>query len=694
MKATFPLFLILLAFYSGGAQKVSTKSFRISPLAECTETESKKAQKFLDEGMNRKNSKEERIEALRKAVEEDPDLSQAHYLLGLESLRTALSKGVSLKPAQNYLKECIRLCPEFHFEPYYFLAEISLGRAEYAESVKYFEKYYELSASSVDPLDDSREDEIKLDYEYAKFFDDAYKNPKPFNAARVSQVCTEDDEFLPLISPDNESMLLTRRYTVKSEVKASLLSEKELFSEKFVKAKLVNGKFEEGDPFPSPFNENESWHYGGATVSLDNKHLYLTICKPSSMGYTNCDIYQADLHFGIEPKSRIEGYYWSNLRSLGDKINTPNGFESQPSISADGQTLYFTSDRGDNAGLEIYYSTKNDNGNWTEAKNIGPPINTPYNDKTPFIHSDSRTLYFASDGHLGFGGLDVFYTKQNDDGTWQKPVNLGHPINTGEDEQAFVVSTDGKRVYYSAKDKDRPQSIEIWTFELYKEARPDKVVFVKGQLTDDVGNPVEGGRVELKTMQSKQITTVDVSNEDGKYAAVVAVRDNEDVVMNIKADGKAFQSKLIEVEEEGDMQPRASDEELVLETFQDIDVEVEELEEGGVYKINDIYYSSNSAEITKNSKAILDEFALYLLENGSMRIAIHGHTDNVGKAEKNLVLSADRAFSVKQYLEVQGVEGSRIEYKGFGETVPFASNETEEGRALNRRTEFLILSVE
>ena len=693
MRSAFLAILLFLISVTSYSQKVTNKSFKITPSSECAETENKKAKKFLEEGMNRKNSKEERVGALRKAIEEDPDVGLAQYLIGLESLRTSMSKGTSLKPAQGYLKECIRLCPNFHFEPYYFLAEIALGRSEYAESIEYFEKYYELSGSSVEPLDDDREDEIKLDYEYAKFFDDAYKNPKPFNARRVGAVCTEDDEFLPLISPDNESMLLTRRYSIRSEVKASLLTDNQTFSEKVVKAKLVNGKFEEREPFPSPFNVNEGWYYGGATVSLDNKHLYLTICKPAGMGYTNCDIYQADLHFGIEPKSRIEGYYWSNLRSLGDKVNTPNGFESQPSISADGQTIYFTSDRGENSGLEIYYSKKNQNGDWMEAQNIGSPINTPYNDKTPFIHSDSRTLYFASDGHLGFGGLDVFYTQQNDDGTWKKPVNLGHPINTAQDEQAFVVSTDGKRVYYSAKDKDYPQSIEIWTFELYKEARPDKVVFVKGQLKDDSGYPIENGKIELKTMQSKKITAVDVSDEDGKYAAVIAVRDNEDVVMNIKADGKAFQSKLIEVEEDDDdMKSRTGDEELVIETFQDIDVEVEELKEGGVYKINDIFYSSNSADITQQSKAILTEFALYLQENDSMRIAIHGHTDNVGKDEKNLVLSADRAFSVKQYLETQGVNGSRIEYKGFGETVPFASNETEEGRAKNRRTEFLILS--
>jgi len=687
------LFFLCLAATSMAQYRVSTKSLRIAPLTECQGSEDKKAQKKLEEGKDRKLDKEERVEALRDAIEEDPDCAEAYYLLGLESLRSALSRGSSFKSADEALKQTIRICPEFHYEPYYYLGLIALGAKEYDAAVKYYEKYYELSGASTDPLDETREEEIKLDYAYAKFFQSVYKNPVPFEPVRVEGVCTDDDEFLPLITPDNESMLVTRRYSFASEVKTSVLSDATQFSEKFVTAKRLRGEvFDEGDPYPAPFNENVSFRYGGATMTIDNRTVYLTICKPASMGYVNCDIYTADLKFGRDPRTKLDGYYWTDLENLGEKVNTEDGFESQPSISADGKTLYFCSDRGDNAGLEIYYSNKGPNGNWQEAKNIGPPVNTPFNDKTPFMHSDSRTLYFASDGHLGLGGLDVFYTKQGDDGSWSEPVNLGHPINSELDEQAFAVSTDGKTVYYSAKDRENPQSIDIWSFELYKEARPDKVVFVKGILKDENGDPAKNATVELKTMESKNISKVDVNSDDGSYAAVVRVREEEAVVMNVKADNKAFQSKLIETELVDEKGTRLSGKQEEVSTFQEVDLEVAEVREGGVYKINDIFYASNSAEISERSKLILMEFAVYLTENLAMRIAIHGHTDDVGKDAANLALSTDRAFSVKQYLESQGVEGARIQYRGFGETVPFASNQTEEGRALNRRTEFLILS--
>lgn len=692
------LIITLLLSVSLSAQKVTTSSFKITPDESCPVSEEKKALKYLEEGKNRKNSKEERLEALRKAVEADGDCAEANYLLGLELLRTALSKGAGFKNARKYLERTVEICPDFHFEPYYFLGSLALGSAEYDLSVKYYEKYYELSSSSIDPLDDDREDIIRLDYEFAKFFADAYANPVPFNPVKVGSVCTDVDEFLPFISPDNENMMFTRRYEIESHVKASVVSEKTQYVEKFVQSKLVNGAFEEGEPMPSPFNENKQYHYGGASVTIDNKHLFLTICVPASMGKMNCDIYTADLTYGPHPKTGVTGYHWSELRNMGDNINTPDGWEAQPSISSDGNRLYFASFREGSQGMDIYYTEKDESGQWSAAVNAGAPINTEYNDKTPFMHSDSKTLYFASDGHLGFGGLDVFFVKQNDDGTWSKPVNLGHPINTPEDEQAFAVSTDGKRVYYSGKDPNDPRSIEIFNFELHKAARPEKVVFVKGELKQPSGDPVKNAVVELKSMQSKNITKVDVDPNDGKYAAVVTVKADENVVMNVKAENMAFQSKLIEVvdEDEAEKPKRSRTEaepEQEVNTFQEISLEVAEVKQGGVYRINDIYYATNSSTITEKSKAILDEFAIYLLENENIRIAIHGHTDNVGKADVNLVLSADRAFSVKQYLETQGVAGDRIQYKGFGETVPFTSNDNEAGRAANRRTEFLIVGT-
>jgi outer membrane protein OmpA-like peptidoglycan-associated protein/tetratricopeptide (TPR) repeat protein len=681
------------------AQKVSNKTFLVEINPECMGSEEPKAMKQLEVARDRKkNDKAKRMDALRKAIEEDPNCAEAHYCYGLELLRTALMDDQSIKNAEFELSETVRICSDFHSEPYYFLASIALGKADYEKAVTYFEKYNALSNSSQVELDEEREATIQLDYEFAKFFRDAYKNPVPFAPEKVKGVTTDENEYLPLISPDNQSMLLTRQYTIASKVPDGIMAQKDQYLERFVKAKRVNGLFDIGETLPSPFNENESYNYGGASLSLDNKTIYVTICAPSPGGYSNCDIYTADLEYKVDKETGILGYHWTPLKNLGSSVNTPDGWESQPSISADGMRLYFCSARAESRGIDIYYADKNEFGEFGNAVNIGEPINTPYNDKTPYMHSDSRTLYFASDGgyasdgHLGFGGYDVFLTRQNEDGTWTKPTNLGHPINTEGDEQAFVVSTDGKRVYYSAKDPKLSQSIDIWSFELYKEARPDKLVFVKGNIKDEQGDPARDATIELKSMQSKGVTQVKVDADDGAYAAVIAVRDNEDVVLTVKADGMAFQSRLIETSYENAPKTTRTGDEEEVKTFQEFDLKVEEVKEGGVYRIDDIYYGVNSSKISEKSKAILDEFMSYLKENKSIRVAIHGHTDNVGKPQANLALSTDRAFSVKQYLESKGISGSRIEYKGFGETVPFASNDTPQGRALNRRTEFVVLS--
>ena len=696
----FSVFLILLGLTCHG--QISTKSFIVPINENCIGTGDVKAFKQLEIARDRKkNDKEKRVGALRKAVELDPDCAEAHYYLGLELLRTAFSqRGVSLSAGIFELEEVIRICPDFHFEPYFLLGSIARDNSDFENASKYYQKYNELTASSQTPLDEDREEQIQLDYAFVKFFADAYSNPVPFDPVQVDGLTTDEDEFLPLIAPDNESMLLTRRYTQQSEVRASVVSSGVRFVEKFVQAKRLPSGFEVGEPLPSPFNLNPNYSYGGASLSLDNKHLFLTVCIPTGTGYNNCDLYSADLKYVTDESTGLLGYHWTPLKNMGTAINTDDGWESQPSISANGKTLYFCSAREGSRGIDIYYSEKDANGNWGAAKNIGPPINTNYNDKTPFMHSDSRTLYFAADGseyqdgHLGFGGYDVFYVRQKEDGTWGQPKNIGHPINTEGDEQAFVVSTDGKWVYYSAKHPTLSQSIDIWSFELYKEARPDKVVFVKGVLNDKNGDPARNATIELKSMKSREVTRVEVDESDGGYAAVIAVRDEEDVVLNVKAEGMAFQSKLIETSNsEAPKSSRMDATDADVNTFQSLEMTVEEVKEGGVYKIDDIYFKINSAEISEKSNAILGEFAFYMQENKSIEIAIHGHTDNVGKADANLALSTERAFSVKQYLESLGVDGGRLNYRGFGEDVPFTTNDTPEGRARNRRTEFLITAL-
>jgi outer membrane protein OmpA-like peptidoglycan-associated protein len=215
-----------------------------------------------------------------------------------------------------------------------------------------------------------------------------------------------------------------------------------------------------------------------------------------------------------------------------------------------------------------------------------------------------------------------------------------------------------------------------------EQARPEKVLILKGEVLQNDGNPPSNAEVEIKYTQSKESQKVAVNSDDGSYAAVVKISKKEDVTVSVKGDDVAFNSRVI---------ARASDTTEPVVTKLNMKTEV--LEENKPFVINDIYYSTNKADIEPNSTLILDEFAEYLLEHPSMTIEIRGHTDDVGNDQTNFALSADRAFEVLKYLSSKGVPGKRMTAKGFGETKPVAPNTTEEGRAQNRRTEFVIKSL-
>lgn len=664
---------------------------------DCDEDVSEKAKKLVEKAKDRKKyGKEKRVEFLRAALDEEEDYAEANFMLGSETIKTAIAKGSGHTAAVKYFEKTAQLCPEFHSDMYYFLGAIYLGKKEYQKALEYQEKF--LNFSSEDPKKYSRKydkylEEAGLDYEYTKFFAEAYANPVPFDPQVVRDVSTnEADEYLPLLSPDNEFLYFTRRWEDKTPDRSTMIkTDKIRYIEKFTSAQYVSGKFTEGEAMPEPFNVDKDINYGGVSVSLNNRHMFLTICKDrfnKSTGQMvkNCDIFQSNYVHGLNPNNGNTEWYWTEPQNMGPNINTPDGWESQPSISADGRHLYFASWRADSKGIDIYMSEMGPGGKWGPAKNVGPPINTEHHDKSPFIHSDSRTLYYSSQGHLGFGGYDIFYARQNEDHSWQEPVNIGHPINTSEDEHGFVVSTDGKKVYFSSSHiGNRRTRLNVLSFELYKEARPEKVVLVKGNVEQKAGHTPT--KIELKNMSNKTINEFEVDSNDGAFAAIVTVKPGDKVVMKVTGEDVAYNSRLIEVpEEEDDTTPAGAP------VTQKMDVVVEETTVGGNYRLDDIHYETNSAEISERSKVILDDFADYLKSNESIKVAIHGHTDNVGNRNENLALSTDRAFSVKAYLETKGVSSNRLSFKGFGDTKPISSNSSEEGRKRNRRTEFVILS--
>jgi outer membrane protein OmpA-like peptidoglycan-associated protein len=478
-----------------------------------------------------------------------------------------------------------------------------------------------------------------------------------------------------MISPDNELMFYTRKLDRKNlgdELHTNIVEE---FT--FSQRRDMNELFNVGDPFTKPFNDGSFASYGAATMSVDNKEMIICACKSELVGtqnYMNCDLYITTFKRSGKGGNDFE---WTPLENMGSGINTKNGWEAQPSLSADGNILYYTAYGPNTRDNDIYYATRDSKGNWSEGKPLDE-LNTDGKDKSPFLHQDSETLYFISsctDERKGMGGTDIFLSRM-ENGKWGKPVNIGYPINTAEDEIGLFVSTDGKLAYYSSR---QGGEWNIYSFELYQEARPKTVALVKGELKDDAGQPIQDAVIELAYTETGKKETFKVNGDDGKYAAIVKTEKAQDIVVTVKKEGHAFDSKLISKEE---LKENVA--------IKGTDLAVRPLKAGEAYTINDILFNTNSFALSKKTEFILRQFADFLKENPTITIMIQGHTDDVGDDSKNLKLSEQRAQEVKKYLVSLGIKDTRLKAKGFGETVPKVTNDSEYNRAINRRTDFMI----
>lgn len=598
------------------------------------------------------------LESMYQLSKEEPEFAKAQMSMGIFYLENPRP---NVKTAQKFLEKSIELCADSVLYSYYYLGKIYYGAKDFEKAIGCFEHFLE----DVDKIKtDEDYYEIKNYLDYAKVSFDLLSNPVPFEPKKVEGISTKDDEYLPIISPDNEIALFTRR--VNQYQKRGLterMVEREIFT---FSMRNRDGEFEQGWELDPPFNKAEN--EGAATLTIDNNDLFYTVCtRDPKTNYLNCDLFHSHYNQG----------YWSDIESLGDNINNPESWESQPSVTSDGKTIYFASNRpGGLGGYDIYKTNKQEDGSWSNPINVGAPINTPGNEKSPFIHTDSQTLYFSSEGHKGLGGYDIFYSRQDENGKWTKPQNIGYPINSFSDDLGFFVSTDGHKGYYASNRFDENNKWNLYSFPLYEEARPQKVLFIKGQV--DVENNDEPIRatVQLKNMETKTIKEIPVDTATGKYVAAVLFKNDQ--VLTVKKEGYVYSSRYL------------SKEDTTLEQPKTVNLEVKEIKVGQEYEIEDINFATNSYKLNEDARKIIDEFYEFLSENENISVEIQGHTDNVGKVEDNLTLSDHRARSVYQYLLEKGIAAERLSYKGYGESKPIASNETWSGRAKNRRTVFVI----
>ncbi len=611
----------------------------------------KKALKHFRESGHFLNSKEfeKSLASLQKTISIEPNFIDAHMRMGdiyaffedLENARKSYYKVIAIDP--DHIKDV-----------YLMLGELESFNGNYSAAIPHLEKY--LSYSSIIY---SRKLRAQRALNNSRFGASALANPIPFKPINSGDsVNTPISEYHPSITTDGQALLFTRRLEIPDRTNR--------YNEDFyISYKNSDGSWGKSMNLGMPINTflNE----GAQTISPDGKSIYFTACnRPDGVG--RCDIFY----------SKKVGNTWSDPVNIGPPINTA-AWESQPSISSDGNSLYFCSNRKGGVGkIDIWVSHKNEEGNWGEPINLGGRINTKLNDQSPFIHPDNETLFFSSEGHAGMGGEDIYLIRKDTNGKWGNPVNLGYPINTLNTETNLCVSSNGELAFFSSDGFDTKGELDIFYFELYPAARPKKVTYVKGYIFDKETKRRLTSKIELIDLATGDIVIETYSDKiDGSY--LVCLLAGKNYAFNISKKGYLFHSENFSLKDRDPDRP-----------YQ-LNIGLQRIKVGQSVVLKNIFFETDSYGLKPESKVELLKLTDLLKENPKLKIEFGGHTDNVGEKSYNRQLSENRAKAVYEYLLEKGVEPARLSYKGYGDTLPIASNETAEGRALNRRTTFTVV---
>lgn len=458
-------------------------------------------------------------------------------------------------------------------------------------------------------------------------------------------------EYYPSITINDSMFVFTRMGNGFSEYfyKADILGEK-----KYSKAQIIAGEI------------NAEPAKGALNISQDGEWL-IYAGHEFRGGYGDFDLY---ISYNTPTG-------WSDPENLGANINT-EFWESSPSISPDKRALFFSSNRpGGFGGKDLYVSYRQPNGKWGPAQNMGPNFNTAGDELAPFIHADNATLYFTSSGLEGYGDFDIFISRKGPNNEWSIPENVGYPINTIESEGSLFVAADGKTAYYASDRSDSKGGLDIYTFELRPDIRPAKTLYVKGKVYDvKTGKGLPSAVELIDNSLQKTITNVQ-TDETGNYFMTLPV--GRDYTFSVNRKGYLFYSEIF---------PLSKKE---ADSTYNKDIPLQPIEINASLVLKNIFFETGSAQLQPLSLIELNTLVQLMNTNPTLKVQINGHTDNVGKPADNLKLSTDRAKAVVDYLVSKGVTGTRLLYKGFGETKPVADNKTEEGRARNRRTEFVVI---
>jgi len=492
----------------------------------------------------------------------------------------------------------------------------------------------------------------KKTYEFAIEYKKTHANAYLFEPKNMGDsINTIDGEYYPSLTIDGKTLVFTRRLNN--------------FNEDFFESHFENGVWRKAHPLEGDINtpQNE----GAQNISQDGQWLVFTGCNFQG-GLGSCDLY-----FSVHTRRG-----WSEPQNLGNNINS-EFWESAPCFSPDKRDLYFASRMpGGVGGTDIWVSHRLPSGRWGEPENLGPEINTKGDESCPFIHADNQTLYFTSNGHPGYGGDDLFMSRRKPDGTWGKPENLGYPINTVENEGILVIAADGRTTYYASDRADSRGGLDLYTFQIRDDLRPFKTLWVKGKVFDKNTKAGLPSAVELIDLQTTQTISKVQTDEEGNYLITLPI--GKDYAFNVNRKGYLFYSENFPLSKKDP------------DSIYQIDIPLQPIVANASIVLKNIFYETNKFELKPESQVELNKIVQLLTDNPNLKIVINGHTDNVGKDADNLTLSNNRSKTVTTYLAAKGISQSRLQAKGFGSSKPLSDNKTEEGRAMNRRTELSVLS--
>lgn len=407
--------------------------------------------------------------------------------------------------------------------------------------------------------------------------------------------------------------------------------------------------------------------------------------------------YSGDLYH-----SELKGKSWTSPKPFPKAINSKQ-IESSACFSLDGRTLYFVRGKDPDPRIsngDIYYSQLDKDDKWTEAQKLPDNINTPFDEDGLFMFADGKTMYFSSKGHNSMGGYDIFKTTINEDGTFSDPVNMGYPLNTPNNDIYFVMEANNYIGYFTTVRDDSYGFTDIYQVRftgrnmflssednlIASSANPtievnlekSVVVIIKGKILDEFGNPIDADITIVDNNTNEIIFSTKANSQNGEYVVNVPVGKNYGMV--IRKDGYLFQSENFDLVSTNDYEEISKD------------VQLNSINVNSVAKLSNIFFDFASSNLQNSSIPELDRVIRFMKDNITLTIEISGHTDNVGTYDDNIVLSQKRAEAVADYIIQKGISSDRIVAKGYGYSKPIESNSTPEGRQKNRRVEFKVLS--